>query len=448
MARTIRHFFPEFNAWIDQIDDPRFLPMVTYHKRFLTWWGLMLFLLKLGSRRQLDYQLDAEGTQVLPNLNRLAATKQDSRPVNKTLDCFLRGIGEAAVAGLRQKAINRLIRMKVLEEARLQGCYLILIDGSGFLTFDHPHCEHCLTQKHGDTTTYMHQVLEAKLLGPDGTVFSIATEFIDNHDVKDTPQGAGAERVKQDCELKALDRLLPKLRKAFPRLRICILGDDLYCCGAGFQIAKDHDCDFIYVFKPGRIPTLWEDFQGLLSLQPGQYVEWTTPDQTQQVYRWSPLEYVDSDKREWKFTGIDCQQTKKNGEESTWSWVTSLKVNRETVVEVAMDGGRQRWREENEGFNMQKNSDLNMEHPYSHTNWAAYYYLLQIAHIILQLLEKGSLLLNLAKEQGKRSAVHLFGSLKNMARRLLDSLRYRCWSDDAFDVELARKIQIRFHNTS
>ena len=38
----------------------------------------------------------------------------------------------------------------------------------------------------------------------------------------------------------------------------------------------------------------------------------------------------------------------------------------------------------------------------------------------VQLVEKGSLLLHLATEQGKRTAVELFGSLKNMAQRLLD----------------------------
>jgi len=30
--------------------------MVTYHPCFLLWWGLLLFLCKLGSRRQLDFQ--------------------------------------------------------------------------------------------------------------------------------------------------------------------------------------------------------------------------------------------------------------------------------------------------------------------------------------------------------------------------------------------------------
>lgn len=420
---------------------------MTYDKRFLLWWGLMLFLAKLQSRRQLDYQLNTDGPQVLTNLNRLAGTEQDSRPVNKTLECFLGGIGALPVAGLRQQAVHRLIRMKALDEARLQNRYLILIDGSGFLTFDHQHCEHCLTRQCGDTTIYQHQVLEAKLLGPDGTVFSIATEFIDNRDVKDVPAGTSEERVKQDCELKALRRLMVKLRKDFPQLRMCLVGDALFGCGEGFQIAKDYGCDYLYAFKPGRLPSLWEDFQGLLSLCPDQRVEWTTPDQTRQVYRWVNLHYVDSDKRAWNFTGIVCDQTKKSGEKSVWSWVTNLKVNRETVVDVALNGGRQRWHMENEGFNAQKNSGLSLEHVFSHKNWEVYYYLLQIAHLLLQLVEKGSLLQHLAKEQGQRTAVDLFGSLKNMASRLLESVRYLCWPDDAFDVGLARKIQIRLNSS-
>lgn len=90
----MRHFFPELNAWIDEFDDPRSLPLVIYHKRFLVWWGLSLFLCKLGSRRQLDYQFHSDGPEVLANLNRLAGTLQDSRPVNKTLEYFL---GKSAV---------------------------------------------------------------------------------------------------------------------------------------------------------------------------------------------------------------------------------------------------------------------------------------------------------------------------------------------------------------
>jgi hypothetical protein len=448
LAQTLNHFFPELNTWIDQIPDPRFLPLVSYHKRFLLWWGLSLFLCRLGSRRQLDYQLNTDGPEVLNNLNRLAGTAQGSRPVNRTLEYFLGKIGATPIAGLRTRMVRRLIRTKALDAARLQGRSLVLIDGSGYLVFGSRHCDHCLTQRHGEATLYMHQVLEAKLLGPAGMVVSIATEFIDNRDTASAPAGAGQERLKQDCELKALRRLMEKLRAEFPQVRICLNNDGLYACGEGFQVAQDYKCDYIYTFQPGRLPALWQDFQGLLQLCPERRVEWTTPQGVRQVYRWvNDLHYTDTAGRAWTFHAIACREIKPDRTESEWSWVTSLEVSRETVVEVATNGGRERWRAENEGFNTQKNSGLNLEHAYSHTCWAAYYFLLQIAHLLLQLVEKGSLLRRLAQEQGKGTAVELFGSLKNMAQRLLESLRYRHWPDEVFDGTGAGAIQIRWDSS-
>ena len=351
LARTMGHFFPDLNAWIDAIHDPRLLPLVVYHKRFLVWWGLSLFLCKLSSRRQLDYQLNSDGPAVLGNLNRLAGTAQDSRPVNQTLEYFLEQIGSAPIASLRQRMVQRLLRMKALDAARLQGRFVVLIDGSGYLVFGSRHCDACLTQRHGETTLYLHQVLEAKLLGPAGTVVSIATEFIDNRDARGGAAGASQEQVKQDCELKALRRLLATLRWEFPQLRICLGGDGLYACGEGFQVAKDYKCDYIYTFQPGRLPALWEDFQGLLQLCPEQRVEWTTPQGVRQVYRWvNGLHYTASAGRAWTCNAIACTETDKDGKKSEWSWITSLDVSRETVVDVATRGGRERWRAENEGF--------------------------------------------------------------------------------------------------
>jgi hypothetical protein len=447
-ARTVRHFFADLDAWINDIEDPRCQPRVIYDKHFLIWLGILLFVCKLSSRRQIDYQFNTDGPELLANLNRLAGTAQDTCPVHNTLEYFLGRIGSAPLACLEQKLVNRLVRMKALDEARLQGDFLVLIDGTGYLAFHERHCEDCLTQKHGESTLYMHQVLEAKLLGPGGTVFSIATEFIDNRDARDTPAGASEERRKQDCELKALPRLLARVRATFKQLRICINGDSQFACGAGFQAAKDYNCDFLYVFKEGRTPALWQDFQGLLKLCPEQRVEVRTPALTHQEYRWvNDLEYKDSDKRSWKFNAIYCKETDKKCKTTEWSWITSLEANHAKVVEVATRGGRQRWREENEGFNAQKNNGMNLEHAYSHTNWAAYYFLLQIAHLFLQLVEKGSLLRQLAEQQGKRTAVGLFGALKNIAQRLLESLRYFHWDDEAFNTEAAARIQIRLNSS-
>ena len=446
LVRTIRHFFPQFNDWLDDLPDPRDPDRTIYHRRFLLWVGLSLFLCKLGSRRQIDFLLGEGGSCVLDNLNRLAGTEQTTMPVNQTLDDYLAGLGESPLNELRGKMVHRLLRMRVLESARLLGYYLVLIDGSGYLVFRHHHCEHCLTRKSGETTVYMHQVLEAKLVGPCGMVLSIATELIDNRDAANTPAAAGEEKRKQDCELKALRRLVKRLRKEHPQLPICLSGDALNACGEGFQIAKDFNLSFIHVFKEGRMPALWQEFQTLLELAAAQKVDRDTPQRVKQVYRWvNEMDYIDSDGRAWKLNAVLCEETHPDGKLRTWAWLTNLPVTAKTVVEVATLGGRQRWCIENQGFNMQKNSGLNMEHAYSEgDHFSVYYLLLQIAHLLLQLLEKGSLLQQLAQQQGKNSAVAFFGSLKNIAERLLESLRNLFWPEEAFD---RTRIQIRFNSS-
>jgi hypothetical protein len=447
LVRTIRHFFPHFNDWLDEIPDRRDPDRIIYHKRFLLGWALTLFLCKLGARRQLDFQFRGAETCVLNNLNRLLETEQTSCPVNQTMDNYVASVGCAPLAQFRQRLVNQLIRQKVLDSARLLGKFQVLIDGSGYLVFHHRHCEHCLTRRCGEKTLYMHQVLEAKLLGPDGMVLSIGTEFIDNQDLADLPADAGEEKRKQDCELKAMRRLCGQVRREFPQLPICVNGDSLYGCGEGFQIAKDYNLSFIYVFKEGRLPTLWKDFQGLLPLCPEQKVEVETPQKSQQVYRWvNDLDYTDTDKRTWKLNAVQMEETQADGKESRWAWLTRLEVNEENVSEVATQGGRQRWCEENQGFNVQKNSGFNMEHAYSRgKHFGVYYFLLQIAHIVIQLLEKGSLLKRLAQEQGKRTAVEFYGGLSYMAQRLMESLHTWDWPQECFAVGV--KMQIRFDSS-
>ena len=76
--------------------------------------------MQAGEPAQLDYQFNTDGPEVLGNLNRLAGTGE-SRPVNQTLEYFLEKSGSAPIAILRQRMVQRLIRMKALDAARLRG---------------------------------------------------------------------------------------------------------------------------------------------------------------------------------------------------------------------------------------------------------------------------------------------------------------------------------------
>jgi hypothetical protein len=223
------------------------------------------------------------------------------------------------------------------------------------------------------------------------------------------------------------------------------------------QLAKDHDCRYVLVFKEGRLSAVWREFQTLLKECPENRVEQHPTDDVHQVYRWvTDLNYRDDEGREWIFTAILCEETvratNKAGitttETTTFAWITDLRVTAKTVIEVATKGGRQRWHIENQGFNRQKNSGLNLEHAFCKDPelTKAYYYLMQIAHMILQVFQVGSLLKQLAADCD-RTPRQLFGGLRNLARRLLESFRYRVLTDAMFDPDPKNPIQIRFDSS-
>jgi hypothetical protein len=447
-ARTVRHYFPDFNDWLDQVPDPRCRDRITYHRRCLLWYGVLLFAGKLGSRRQLDFKYREADTSVLGNLNRLAQTDQETLPCNDTLDDYLAHLTTDEVGSVRAEMMNQLIRSRVLDSARLQGRLVLAVDGSGYLVFRWQHCEHCLTRQCGETTLYCHQVLEAKILGPAETVLSLGTAFIDNRELANSPPQASEEKRKQDCERKAVRRLLAGVRRDFPQLRLCLTLDALYACGAGFALGKEFKVSFVIVFKEGSIPTLYREFITLLDLCPNNCLE-REEDGWRHVYRWvEDLPYTDSDKREWTLKAIHYKGYGPEGKVSEWAWLVSadLVVRQATVERIVWGAGRPRWREENQGFNVQKNSGLNLEHAYSERDhFGVYYILLQIAHILLQLLEKGSLLRNLARQRGKASAVALLGSLKNIAEFFVESLRNLAWPAEVFGPQ--DHIQIRLDSS-
>ena len=409
----------------------------------MAWWGLALYLFQLSARRQLDFELRDGGAPVLVNLNRLAQTDQTTLPVHDTLDHFL---GHVALSGwqkLRRQMVQRLVRMKALDAARLLGQPVLLLDATGLICFRKRHCPHCLVQRHGNVTLYLHHVLEAKLLGPGGVVVSLGSEFIDNADAA-ASAGRSAEEVKQDCELKAMQRLLPRIKQEYPQLRFVLSVDNLYACGTTFALVEQLDWSCVVTFKEGRTPALWREYEALRAQCPQQLVrrQW---DKRVQEFRWvNQLVHEDSEGRCWKLDALECRETNTDGtEQQYFAWLTTLPVGRKTVAEIAEKGGRARWKVENEGFNRQKNSGLNLEHVYSSDpeKWKSYYLLLQIAFILVQLLERGSLLRRLAEECG-RPLWKLFGSLKNVARRLLESVRFTCWAEEWFDARQAARVHI------
>jgi len=392
-----------------------------YPARCLVWAGILLFVFRLGARRRLRFDLSSGAG--LANLNRLASTEVAEIPHPDTLAYLLRGMPPEELAEVRSRMIQDLIRSRALEKFRLRGrLYTLACDGTGVLTFHERHCDNCLTQQHGGGTIYYHNVLETKLVLPNGLALSVATQFIENTDGKTT----------QDCELAAFYRFVPQFRKRFPMLPCCLLLDGLYLNQNVLGLTKRHRLHYIITFKEGSLPTAYAEFQALHPLAPGQTLT-RQIGTVKQTYRW-----VNGLVHEGHtFNAFECVETVPGRKPTTFFWATDLPVSKKNVVELSENGGRCRWKIENEGFNVQKNQGYDLTHVYCENETAAknFYLLLQIAHLLVQLVEKSNLF--------ARPVARLFGSSRAFALRLLEAFRNVALSAQALEEILAMQYQIR-----
>ena len=427
--KTVHHFFPSFVNWLKVIKDPREKSKIEYPLPNLVWVGILMFLLKVESRRQINFRFNTE--EFIHNLNLLTKADIEKMAYDGTLAYLLEKLPPEALSHLRVKMVNRLIRMKALEKFKLLGkYYLIAIDGTGHLIFNNKkrHCEHCLVKKKdGKVLYYYHNVLEAKLVTENGLAISIATEFVENPD-------DGVD--KQDCELRAFYRLVENLKKDFPQLNICLLLDGLYAAGPVFDICKNHNWKYIITFKEGSMSDVYAEYMNLKPLYKETFKE-IEDGKTKQNFNW----VTDIKYQKHSLKVLECNESKPGKKKTRFVWLTNLEINQYNFQQIAK-GGRLRWKTENEGFNMQKNGGYNLEHAYSEDEFAAknFYLLLQIAHTINQLMEKGSLLKNQVKKA--------FGCIRNIARKLLEDLRTRSIDLDQFQRELSTPFQIRFFDSS
>jgi hypothetical protein len=124
-----------------------------------------------------------------------------------------------------------------------------------------------------------------------------------------------------------------------------------------------------------------------------------------------------------------------------FKWITNLRVKTNNILILSNQGGRLRWKIENEGFNVQKNGGYALEHAYTTDPTAAkvFYYLLQVAHILAQLMEKGSLF--------RKAFPAGVGSAKNLAFRLLEGWRNLHLPSEQLQQILSARIQIRLDSS-
>lgn len=383
----VRAAFPKFNAWLNALPDPRVQRMCLYTGAHLWWHVLATYLSRKGSRNGFDEQ--RQSGQAPWNMGLLCGqSAEDPRfegqPTVTSSDNaahHANRVDPEAVAQIPVLMFRDLLERRLFDDARLFGrWYRVVVDGSVKEKCREGFEEGGKSSTNGARYRY---VLQASVIGPEGTLFPLLHEEMDLCDpVAD----------KEDCELKSFARLSQRLKNEFPRLPICLLADTLYACQAVVATCKQLDWMYILTLKEGRQPTTWEETISLLPLHRTNRLRCLLGPggkEGQQDFRW--VENIMLGEHQ---TNVILQgETTTRPSATLYAYITSFSnLTPQRVAVVVNNGGRERHLIE-DTFNAQKNNGIGLEHVFCAKATASknYYTMMQVAEILWILTCHGGL---------------------------------------------------------
>ena len=264
LLRIVKHFFPDFSKKLDGIKDPRDQARITYKLSTLLCSLIMKNLTGVVTMRAMNEQFNTDNA--IACLGRLSGQEDlEELPDWQTCNNLLERLDQDELWNVQQELITELIRTnqfgKGKRNVRINGCWPIILDGTGYASFKQRHCEHDLTATYTDPKTnkqtvyYYHKVLVARIVLDDHLTLTIGVEFIENEkeDVE-----------KQDCENRAAKRLIGRLHDAFPKLSVVVLGDGLYGVESLMALCRGIGWHYIFNLKDGVQRAICRDFEELI----------------------------------------------------------------------------------------------------------------------------------------------------------------------------------------
>ena len=429
-AKTMFHYIPKILKYIDEIKEPR--KSCEYSMRYLIVSEMLMFLSEGKSQRFTETAY--KDSKYLENVSKIIKEKIEKIPDAEIYTDVFSRIENTEIEKFHNKINYRMLRNKVYEEEKVLGKYNVLIDGSRFQKAHYEVSPEWLSQTRDGKTTWYLAILEMKLVAKNMAI-SLMHEMIRNEDKKreeekeEDVKKKSEERIKQDCELNASKRLLERFRKEYPRLPVRIIGDSLYPSKELIEICDRLKLEYIFVLQDKKIPTITREFLELVSMPKGNREIMETNKKMILTMWVNEIDYNE------KKVNIIRQITrdKKTGQDSVWMWMTNREITAKNVYKIIYCA-KSRDYIENQGFKEQKvTSGIDLEHVYSKNVKAikVIYTIIQITHLILQIMEHSDISGNFNKK---------YGSVKVFRRKF-----YAHLTELDINIELIQiKIQIRF----
>jgi hypothetical protein len=357
--------------------------MCRYSPAHICWEVLLTFLCRKGSRNAFDESRNSGGLPAA--LGSLCGQGADRVTCGDNAARFFKRLAPEHLEFILLAIVVRLFEARVFDGSRILGVWhAVVLDGSV-----REKCRKGFGDggKASGGARYRY-VLQASVL-LHGRAIPLMHEHVDVAD---------PVAEKEDCEINAAKRLLPRLKAAFPHMQFVILGDALYACRPLAAECRRHGWRFCFTFKEGRTPEVWREAIRLMGLSPeNRLSHWDRPESDpasrHSALRWvRDIDFSEKGAGSLAVTAVEERETV-GGEETLYAWITDVPgLNAGNILGLAHATGRKRHTIEDQ-FNVQKNNGFGLEHVFCADVTASknYYTLMQIAYLLWTLFYHGLL---------------------------------------------------------
>jgi hypothetical protein len=159
--------------------------------------------------------------------------------------------------------------------------------------------------------------------------------------------------------------LCKALCERYHDLPIILVEDALYANAPHIRQITDYGWRYVLNVKPESHPSLERQFAGRQASGQAQESRITDSEGVKHSFAWTNELCLCESATDVKVNYSLYEQTDGRGKATRRTWVTNLRLAKNTVEKV-MRAGRGRWKIENETLNMLKNQGYHFEHNYGH----------------------------------------------------------------------------------
>jgi len=346
-----------------------------------------MFLVRAGSRNAFDEKRNsgAASRNMGAFCGQMADDPRfDGEPLitcSDNVTHHLHRVDAAVVQNIPTEMCEELLKRRMFESARIFDTWYCLI-------FDGTVQELCRKGfedggRSGGKGGYRYRyVLQCGILGPGNTLFPLMHEHVDMHNIEDE---------KEDCEIKAFYRLARRIKRKFPNMKFCVIGDALFCAATVADTCDEYKWKYVLTLKEGRQPGIWEEVLNLMPMcRENSLRVWSAQDQGNGLrdFRW-----VENLQLGRQTCTVVLSGEYIESEGTLYVYATNFFITKDRVLKIIPATGRERHHIE-DYFNTGKNNGIGLGHVFCAESNASknFFSLMQVAWILWTIICRGYLM--------------------------------------------------------